>query len=477
MVGSTPYACALVGLFSCSVLLACSPDGRSARDPDTGTTVPPEGDSGSIPPPPPTGDGGTRPPPPPPRPGDRDADGLPDEDEIARGTDPDNADTDGDGVSDGVEVLAGTDPTDPSSTIAPTDFYVILPYGDPAELRELDFRARLGKGDVFFLVDTTGSMGAAIGNVRSSLSSRIVPALTDAIADVQMGVGDYRDFPVGTYGDPGDWPYQLRQSMTPDVAAVQTALNGLRAGGGADGPESMLEGLHGAVTSGGTPGTFGTAQFRTDSHPIIVVVTDASSHNNPSGDANYDGTVAARSWAETIAALTAEGVKIVGAAVNAAPFPFPIPIPSGSRRDLDRLATDTGSFGLDGALTVYESPGGSVDTSVVDGIVDLVGASTQDVTSRRIDDPSDAVDATLFIQAVTPLRATRATSFDATTFYGVAGGTTITFQVTFQNDFLPEETYVQIFHAEIEVHDVPGGTRLDVHDVYIVVPAIGGTLI
>jgi hypothetical protein len=265
--------------------------------------------------------------------------------------------------------------------------------------------------------------------------------------------------------------------MTTDVSAVQTALNGLSAGGGADGPESMLEGLHGAVSGGPGGGSFGTAEFRTDSHPIIVVVTDASAHNNPSGDASYDSSVPAHSWSETIAALGAQSVKIVGAAVDSSPIPLPFPIPSGSSRDLEQLARDTGSHSVDGALTVYSSPGGSVDTSVVDGIVDLVGAETQDVTSRQIDDPSDEVDATRFIQSVTPVRATRATSFDATTFYGVAGGTTITFEVTFLNDFLPEQSFVQIFQAEIEVHDLPAETRLDIRNVYIVVPAIGGTLI
>ncbi len=469
-------ALAVISWFLFLWMAACSADGGRSLRGDGGSTPPPDSDSGTTTPPPPTGDGGTTTPPPAPRPGDRDADGLPDEDEATRGTDPDNQDTDGDGISDGVEVLAGTDPTDPASSIPVTDFYVVLPYMGSPELRELDFRARLGKGDVFFLVDTTGSMGVAIGNVRSSLSSTIVPAVEDAIADVRMGVGDYRDFPTGSYGDAGDWPYRLRQAMTEDVSAVQTALNALAAGGGNDGPEAMLEGLHGAVTGGGGAG-FGTAEFRTDSHPIIVVVTDAQSHNNPTGDANYDSSVPAHSWSETMSALNAQNVKIVGAAVGSSPIPLPFPIPGGSTRDLEQLARDTRSNALDGSLTVYESPGGSVDTSVVDGIVDLVGAETQDVTSRQIDDPSDMVDATQFIQSVAPLRATRATSFDATTFYGVAGGTTITFQVTFLNDFLPEQTYVQIFQAQIEVHDVPAETRLDIRNVYIVVPAIGGTLI
>ena len=165
---------------------------------------------------------------------DTDHDGLSDVDELARGTDPYSEDTDGDGVGDGVEVLAGTDPTDEASTIPPTDYYVILPYEDPEQVRELDFTARLGKGDVFFLVDTTGSMSAAIGNVSRSLSGTIVPAVNAAIADVVMGVGDFRDFPNGTYGDPLDWTFALRQTMTTDIGLVQSALNGLAAGGGAD---------------------------------------------------------------------------------------------------------------------------------------------------------------------------------------------------------------------------------------------------
>jgi hypothetical protein len=41
---------------------------------------------------------------------DTDGDGLPDSEEIALGTDPNNSDSDGDGISDGAEVTNGTDP-------------------------------------------------------------------------------------------------------------------------------------------------------------------------------------------------------------------------------------------------------------------------------------------------------------------------------------------------------------------------------
>jgi len=443
--------------------------------------VPLGSDSGTTAPPPPGVDAGPRPdvgPAAPPPPGDADGDGLPDSAEPMYGTDSSNPDSDGDGVSDGVEVLAGTDPTSAASTIPDTDFYVVLPYEGPPEVREMDFTARLGKGDVFFLVDTTGSMGAAINNVRDSLSRTIVPAVNEAIADVVMGVGDFRDFDVDPYGSPGDWPFVLRQALTSDVASVQSALGTLRAGGGGDGPEALLEGLYESVGGACAGSGIGQACFRSDSHPIIVAITDAPAHNAPGSEA-YSG-VPAHSYLDTISALNAQNVKVVGAAVGAGgiPLPFPIPGLSGARDDLEGVATDTMSRASDGSLTVYDAEGGNVSDAIVDGIVDLVGAETQDVTSRAHDDPSDAVDATQFITSIRPVRASRpGATFDSTTFFDVNGGTTITFEVTFQNDVAPHTSVVQIFRAEIEIHDLPGMTELDRRQVYIVVPRIDGGLI
>jgi hypothetical protein len=396
----------------------------------------------------------------PPLPPDSDNDGLSDEDELARHTDPTNEDTDGDGIGDGVEVLAGTDPLDPGSTIPPTDYYVVLPYLDPPDWRDLDFTARLGKGDIFFLVDTTGSMATAINNVRSSLAGVIVPGVNAAIA--------------APFGDVGDWTFQLRQRITNDTAAVQTALNGLRVGGGNDGPEAQLEGLFQTVDGGdcGAGGGFGAACFREDSHPIIVVVTDAPAHNDGVAANAYDSTVSAHTWSETMAALNAHNVKILGAAVKVMAI-----IPSEAQADLTQAARDTSSFNRAGDPTVYPAVGGAVSDVVVGGIVDLVAAERQDVGARSIDDPSDAVDATLFIKEIRPVWASDATRFDDVAFYGVSGGTTVRFSIHFENDFRPAEEHVQIYRAQIEVHDLATMTPLDVRNVYIVVPGEGGFLI
>lgn len=417
-------------------------------------------------------------------PADSDNDGIPDGDEATYGTDPNNADTDGDGVNDGVEVLAGTDPTNASSTIPATDFYVVLPYNDPEVHRALNFTARLGRADIYFLVDTTGSMTGPLNNVRTSLATQIVPAINAAIADAVMGVGDFRDYYDSSpgadstmFGGPGDYVYMNRQSMTADTAAVQSALNALRIGGGNDGPESSTEALY--LTAAGTCADgsgFGTACFRSNSHPIIVHVTDAPFHNGPGNSNPYLPAFHLHTFSDMTAALNAQNVKIVGAAVG---MMLPFGLSSfASEDDLNATAMATMSRAADGSTTVYRAAGGRVSDSVVNGIADLVGASTQDVSARKLDDTTDTVDATMFITAITPTLSSRPVDhMDATTFYGVPGGATVTFDVTFVNTTTPATSRVQLYRAYIEVFDVASGTALDRRNVYIVIPAVGGSIL
>src|SRR6476659_924598 len=98
-----------------------------------------------------------------------------------------------------------TDPNDPHSTIPQTDFFVVLPFNDPPQDKQLTFNTNLQLADVYFLIDTTGSMQDAIDNVTSSLSV-IASTVRTTIPNVQLGVGQFRDFPNATgiadgYGD------------------------------------------------------------------------------------------------------------------------------------------------------------------------------------------------------------------------------------------------------------------------------------
>ncbi|UJR85608.1 hypothetical protein [Sandaracinus amylolyticus] len=131
---------------------------------------------------------------------DSDNDGLTDAEERELGTDATRVDTDGDGVSDLGEVRgSGTSPTDATSTIPEDDFFVILPYEGDHEMRPLRFGTAIARADVYFLIDTTGSMQDAIDDVNSSLM-RIATEVARLVPDAQFGVGHYDDFPVDPYG-------------------------------------------------------------------------------------------------------------------------------------------------------------------------------------------------------------------------------------------------------------------------------------
>jgi hypothetical protein len=152
---------------------------------------------------------------------DSDGDGLLDAEERETGTDPYERDSDGDGVTDFGEVHGTrTDPNDAESTIDPDDFFVVLPYDGERMSRTLRFGTGIRQADVYFLIDSTSSMALAIENVQSSLT-RISTEISSRIADVEMGVGTFQDFPFsndcafgdsecvrrgGTYGGPTSLP-------------------------------------------------------------------------------------------------------------------------------------------------------------------------------------------------------------------------------------------------------------------------------
>lgn len=436
---------------------------------------------------------------------DSDNDGLTDGDEVnVYGTDPRNRDSDGDGITDLGEVLGTmTDPLDPASTIPTTDFFVVLPFNGAHENRTLRFGTNINVADIYFLIDTTGSMGGPITNVQSSLSM-LSTEIRSRIPDAQLGVGRFQDFPMGDgffgYGSPGDVPYANEQDITADLPAVQSALDRLAAAGGNDGPESHVEamfqtatGLGGSWThSSGSwslaprtctsrPDEVGTRSgypcFRPGALPIVIMVTDVNMHNGPGGSESYAGiTPVPHTFDQAISALRMIGARFIGVAVNGA---------GTGRGEMEQVAIMTGTVDGSGMPLVYDASGGTVSTSILDGIGALTGGVAQDVTTRteNVAGNPDDFDATRFMKSITPVEGyaggvagTGYDSKDDVAFYNVIPGTLVDFEIDFWNDVRAPAPSAQIFRARIIVVG-NGVADLDARNVYIIVPPEGGTIL
>jgi hypothetical protein len=121
---------------------------------------------------------------------------------------------------------------------------------------------------VVLLVDTTGSMGSAIANVRTNLHA-VITSVRASQATAQFAVASYRD-----EGDGGEL-FRVRQDLTGDEAAVQSAVDSLAVGGGGDFPEAWVNGLFEVSTV--------VNHYRADSSRIVVLVGDAPSHDPSAG--------------------------------------------------------------------------------------------------------------------------------------------------------------------------------------------------
>lgn len=178
--------------------------------------------------------------------------------------------------------------------------------------------------DVYFLVDTTSSMESSIAGLRHGMQE-IVDELAASNVDVQFGVGEVKDYPIPGFGDPttGDFPYLSRRKIGPADESLAEALEKLEASGGGRGdyPESQLSGLYYALNDEGEPGCAPAppdsaqtcvppnqdAEFRHESLPVIVHITDFGFHNEPAHPSPSFDQVAQE--------LRLERVKHVGLAV------------------------------------------------------------------------------------------------------------------------------------------------------------------
>lgn len=253
---------------------------------------------------------------------------------------------------------------------ASPDLLLTLPYGATAAASTVAFGTTVQSLDAFFAVDTTGSMGGEITEVRRSLDATILPAVRAAAGDAWVGVGAVEDFPSGAYGSPAcgmggdDQPFILLSPMTNDFMAAKGGFDKLLRGSaprgcGSDLPEGQLEALYQIATGNGNvvSGVVnvpphhdkgrGGVEFRDGALPVVTMISDASFHTvgEPTrmcfGEkTDYSGAVAmaAHSRADTAAALKSVCARVIGLSADTGYGADCI-----ATADLRQMASDTGA--------------------------------------------------------------------------------------------------------------------------------------
>ncbi|GAA1309910.1 RICIN domain-containing protein [Saccharothrix xinjiangensis] len=168
---------------------------------------------------------------------------------------------------------------------------------------QLPASGAIPKIDVYFLVDSTGSMTGIIDAVRARVEdilNRLVTAANQVGADVQFGVGNYRDLDF-----PAAQRFHHQVSLTPHSTAAANGIQAWAVAGGTTTAEGQFFALdHLAQPPGG-----GTIGWRADAKRIILWIGDAPGHD-PICQA-VSGLTYNITEQSVIAKLQAEGIAVL----------------------------------------------------------------------------------------------------------------------------------------------------------------------
>jgi len=385
------------------------------------------------------------------------------------------SDVDGDGFSDLAEKAVGSsicDSEEGVTDVEGVDFYFELPYGDSEKTDVLVFTPTVKKADIFFNIDTTGSMDGELYNLKHSLSSTIIPQTKLKITDSAFGISQFRDENESS---------MIQIDPIVNMLAIQQSVNTLVAEYGGDGPEAGYFSLNNLVSNG---------IWRTDTIPIAIHITDAVSHER--GVVNKNSV---------IGALQTKGVKVLTVLSDGGHET------ASAQTQLTELSTQTGAVvpscaGAGRTTLLYEilSDGTGLDTAIVNGIDAMVKYALFDVYTLP-DDDGDPVtpDTACFLKKIEALEYVGADScaaaattasfngsaydngfedFSTGTSSATVPGSKLKFTVHAQNDTCVEPTdRAQAFTANIHIVDALTGSYLDTQKVTIIVPPkIGGLI-
>jgi VCBS repeat-containing protein len=218
----------------------------------------------------------------------------------------------------------------------------------------------IGKLDILFLADNTGSMGPAIANVKANAQS-LLQDLSNTYNDIQIGVAKYGSDPSEfsasyTKYSRSRAAYKLLEPVNAGtISDSVNAINQWTASGGGDWPEANFFALHQAATSGSSINGFYTGydtKWRSDAKKVIIWFGDAYSHTS---------TV---NQAQAIQALVGNDVTVLA------------------------ILTQTGSLSLtDGinknsqATSITSATGGIYQTSTTSALTDTIRSLIVQATS------------------------------------------------------------------------------------------------
>ena len=231
--------------------------------------------------------------------------------------------------------------------------------------------------DIYFLADTTGSMGGVLANVKANAAS-ILSQVDGVASDPRYGAGDYKDFPV-----PASSVYAYKNGASipgsdDNGAAAVAAINAWSASGGSDGPEANLFALHKLITSAG---------FRADATKIVVWFGDAPGHDPVCNALSGEGDI---TQASVTAELVAAKVKVIAVSTTTG-------YPNGLDDDPVATSFDYGVCGAPGGSTgqataIATATGGAVfkdvpPEDVSDKIKEALANLPVEVTPKATCDP------------------------------------------------------------------------------------------
>jgi hypothetical protein len=242
------------------------------------------------------------------------------------------------------------------------------------------------KADIYFLADTTGSMGGVLAAVQAG-ANNILTTLNGMGLDLMFGVGNYKDFPPAA---PSPFTHQL--SPTNIAASITAAIGAWTATGGGDIPEGQLLALDRLAEPPG-----GAIGWRAGAKRIIVWFGDAPGH-----DAICTAITGLPPITEASVTAKLVAEQIVVLAISTATPGLddnPVPIstdytgtcgaPGGAAGQGTRLATATG-----GAFVTGINP-----ATIVTTIISLVTAAVSGINNVKLV-PSATI--APFIVSITP---------------------------------------------------------------------------